>query len=273
MRPSDVLIRATRYLAAHDVEEPRRTAEILMEHVLGTDRAGLYTRSDGLSAAEARTFGRALCRRCAGAPVQHVTGEQAFRSLVLEVRPGVFVPRPETEVLVDIVLASIEDRAEPLVVDVGTGTGAVALSVKAEQPDARVLATDLSTQAVALARDNAARLGLDVGVVRGDLLAPIREEAVSLVVSNPPYVSEGDYVSLPREVLADPALALVGGTDVHRRIAAEAALRLRPDGWLVMEIGDAQADEVAGILRERYRDVSVSADLAGRDRVVRGRRS
>ncbi|MDP9295836.1 MAG: peptide chain release factor N(5)-glutamine methyltransferase [Actinomycetota bacterium] len=274
MRPSEVLHRATGYLEAHDVEHARRTAEILMEEILGTDRAGLYTRTEGLSSAEARRFGRSLCRRCMGTPVQHLTGAQAFRSISLEVRPGVFIPRPETEVLVDVALHSIRDAVQPMVVDVGTGTGAVALSIKAERSDAIVYATDLSPEAVRLARANAQRLDLDVTVLEGDVLEslPLEVSDVALVVSNPPYLTGEELAAAPREVRADPDLALLGATAMHRRLATDAASRLRPGGWLVLEIGEAQAEEVATALEERYVDVSVLRDLAGRDRVVRGRR-
>ena len=133
MRPSEVLRRASRYLEVHGVESPRETAEVLLQHVLATDRAGIYSRPEGLSSAEARAFGRALCRRCTGEPVQHVTGRQQFRRLELEVRPGVFVPRPETEVLVDVALDAIRDLEGPVVVDVGTGTAAI-FSTGAEPP-------------------------------------------------------------------------------------------------------------------------------------------
>jgi release factor glutamine methyltransferase len=275
MRPSEVLRRAAGYLEAHDVEQGRHTAEILMEEILGTDRAGLYTRTEGLSSAEARRFGRALCLRCAGSPLQHLTGEESFRFISLQVRPGVFIPRPETEVLVDVALDAIGDVAKPVVVDVGTGTGAVALSVKAERPDAIVYATDLSAEAVQLARANADRLGLEVTIVQGDALEPLRDDLseVALVVSNPPYLTGQELNGAPREVRADPELALLGGTTMHRRLAASASSRLAPAGSLVLEIGASQGEEVAAVLRgEGYVDVSVGLDLAGRDRVVRGRR-
>ena len=138
-RPTEVLFRAERYLERHGVGAPRATAEVLLADLLGTDRAGLYTRADALTPAQAREFGRALCRRCEGVPLQHLTGEQAFRTIVLAVRPGVFIPRPETEVVVEAALDAIADVPEPVVVDVGTGTGAIALAVAAEHPDARVL--------------------------------------------------------------------------------------------------------------------------------------
>jgi len=272
VRPSEVLRRAERYLEIHGVGSPRATAEVLLQHVLGTDRTGLYSRVEGLDAAEAKAFGRALCRRCTGTPVQHLTGHQQFRRLELEVRPGVFVPRPETEVLVGRALAAISGIAKPDVIDVGTGTGAIALSIADEAPTARVWATDLSTDAVGLARRNAERLELDVTVLEGDLFSPLPLElagSVDLVVSNPPYVGAEEWDALPPEVRADPGLALLGGTGIHRRLVEEAPVWLRPGGSLVMEIGDEQGWEVASMLRDGgFREVRVLPDLAGRDRVV-----
>jgi release factor glutamine methyltransferase len=275
VRPADVLRRATDYLERHGVESPRVTAEVLLMHVLGTDRAGLSTRTEGLDTREARTFGRALCQRCAGTPLQHLTGEQAFRRIVLEVRPGVFVPRPETEILVEVALETLGPAEDPVVVDVGTGTGAVALAVKDERPGATVLATDLSPEAVELARANALRLGLDVDVREGDLLDPVPEELrgwVDLVVSNPPYVRPEDYEDLPAEVRADPVLALVGGVEVYERLAAEALRWLRDGGVLAVEIAAGDGREVAHALEPAFTDVRVRTDLAGRERVVVGRR-
>jgi release factor glutamine methyltransferase len=269
VRPAEVVRRATEYLARHDVESPGATAEALMMMVLGTDRAGMYTRADGLDAREARMFGRAVCQRCAGTPLQHLTGEQAFRRISLEVRPGVFVPRPETEVLVG---AALERLAEGSVaVDVGTGSGAIALSIKDERPDARVFATDVSPEAVELARANAARLRLDVTVLEGDLLEPMPPDLrgwVDLVVSNPPYVTAEEYDDLPAEVRADPPGALLGGLSVYEALARDAARWLRGGGVLAVETGEKQGADVAAILRDAYADVEVRHDLAGRDRVV-----
>ena len=246
-----------------------------MMHVLHTDRAGLYARAEALDAREARMFGRAICQRCAGTPLQHLTGEQAFRRIALEVRPGVFVPRPETEVLVGIALDELCDADDPVVVDVGTGTGAVALSMKDERPDAKVYATDMSPEAVELARANADALELDVVVLEGDLLDPLPSELrgwVDLVVSNPPYVSPDEYEALPAEVRADPALALIGGVELYDRLAGQASRWLRDGGVFAAEIGAAQGPEVAEALRGSFTDVRVEPDLAGRDRVVVGRR-
>lgn len=274
MRPSDVVRRSATYLERHGVQSPRETAEVLLAHVLGIDRAGIYARAEGLDTREARAFGRALCRRCSGEPVQHVTGEQAFFGRTFRVVPGVFVPRPETEVVVETVLRALEFVSAPVVADIGTGTGAVAVSVAAERPDACVLATDTNPLAVQLARENADRHGVAVDVVEGDLMTPIDARwrgLVDVVVSNPPYLDESAAGSLPADVLADPPEALFGGTAVHARLAAAARSWLRDTGRLVMEIGDDQASAVTAILRERgFADVGVERDLAGRDRVVSG---
>ena len=275
MRPSEVLTRATAYLERHGVESARESAEALMMTVLSTDRAGLYARSEGLSMGEARTFGRALCQRCAGTPLQHLTGEQAFRRISVTVRPGVFIPRPETEVLVEVALECLGRREEPVVVDVGTGTGAVALAIADERPGSRVFATDLSPEAVELSTENAVRLGLSVTVLHGDLLDPLPPTlrgAVDLVVSNPPYVTDAEYDDLPAEVRADPRLALVGGTRLHERLAAGAIRWLRRGGALAVEIGASQGPEVAKLLERSYEDVGIVPDLARRDRIVVGRR-
>lgn len=274
MRPSEVAARAADYLARHGVESPRETAEALLTYFLGTDRAGLYARTEGLDSRTARLFGRALCQRCHGVPLQYLTGEQQFFDLVLGVAPGVFVPRPETEVLVERAREALEGRERPVVVDVGTGTGAVALAIKRFRPDATVHATDTSEEAVAVARANASRHALDVAVHEGDLLAPLPPALrgrVDLVVSNPPYVTEEEYEDLPPEVRAEPYGALVGGTGVHRRLTEEAPGWLRAGGWLLMEIGAAQGEEVASLLSGRFQGVEVLPDLAGRPRVARGR--
>jgi release factor glutamine methyltransferase len=274
--PTLVVRRAAEYLERHGVESPLATAEILLASVLGTDRAGMHARADGLTGGEARSFGRALCQRCTGTPLQHLTGEQQFRRVTVQVRPGVFVPRPETEVLVEAALETIGDRDEPLVVDVGTGTGAVALAIKDERPDAQVLATDLSPEAVELATRNAAHLDLDVRVVQGDLLEPLPSELrgwVDLVVSNPPYVRATEYEDLPPEVKADPPMALFGDVEVYRRLAADAARWLADGGSFVVEIGAGHADEVVDALAPAFADLRVLPDLAGRDRIVAGRRT
>ncbi|MEX0991527.1 MAG: peptide chain release factor N(5)-glutamine methyltransferase [Actinomycetota bacterium] len=275
MRPSDVVARGTEYLQRHGVEDARSSAEILMTKVLGTDRAGIYSRGEALTSVEARSYGRALCQRCTGVPVQHLTGDQPFRALTLEVRAGVFVPRPETEVLVDVALGALEDIADPVVVDVGTGTGAIALAIKSERPEATVFATDVSAEACALSADNADRLRLEITIHEGDLFEALPQDLagrVDLIAGNPPYVTPDEYLDLPPEVKADPVDALVGGLPAYARLIEGAAAWLRARSALVVEIGADQATDVARLFAEAFEDVVVTQDLAGRDRIVSGRR-
>ena len=272
----ETIRRSTAYLERHGVESARATVEVLLMSFLGADRAGLYARTAGLDARTAKLFGRALCQRCQGVPVQHLTGRQQFFDLVLDVRPGVFVPRPETETLVEVALEAIRATSAPTVVDVGTGTGAVALAIARFRPDARVIATDIAPSAVALTSRNAVRLGLQIDILLGDLLGPVPPDLrghLDLIVSNPPYVALHELEDLPAEVKREPYEALVGGTGAHRRLAAAAAVWLAPGGWLVSEIGETQRGEVEALFGRTLVDVEVLPDLAGRDRVVRGRRA
>jgi len=248
-----------------------------MQRVLGIDRSTLFTRDEGLTTAQAKAYGRALCRRCTGSPLQHLTGDQGFRRLVLEVRPGVFVPRPETEVLVDVVLRSISSVDAPVVVDLCTGSGTVALAVADEHPGATVFATDVSEEAVALARVNADRLGLPITVVRGDLFEPLAVElqgTVDVVCANPPYVSRARRDELPPDVLADPDIAVFGEPELYERIFADAYAWVRAGGSVAVEIEDDAASwVVAAASVAGFEDVVVQRDLTGRDRVVSGRRT
>lgn len=272
MRPAEAVRRGADYLARHGVESPDANAEALMLAVLNADRAELLARDEGLSSGEAKLYGRSLCRRCTGTPLQHLTGAQGFRHLVLRVRPGVFVPRPETEILVDEALERLEGHAAPVVADACTGTGAVALAVSQEHPGARVVATDLSPEAVALARENAAALALDVDVRHGDLLEPV-EGPLDLVTCNPPYVPEAARGILPPEVLADPALAVFGGPEIYERLFAQAFDRLHPGGSVVVEIEESTAAAITALSEAAgFTHPLVRRDLAGRDRVVAARR-
>jgi len=275
MRPAEVVRRGTEYLERHGVEAPRVSAEELMMRVLGTDRSGVYARSEGLSSAEARAYGRALCRRCVGTPLQHLTGEQGFRRLVLTIRPGVFIPRPETEILVDVAVESLDGTEGPAVVDLCTGSGAVALAIADEHPGARVWATDRSEEAIALTKENAARLGLSIEPLLGDLFEPLPGDlrgAVDLVVANPPYLSEADEAGLPAEVRADPRDALFGGAQLAQRLFAGARSWLRSGGTVAIEIGDDQGDATLGLATEAgFVGARIRTDLAGRARVVAAR--
>lgn len=271
------------YFSRKDVPEPRRSAEWLLSAATGLSRVELYAHFDRpLSPDERARFRDGIERRAAGEPLQYVTGEMPFRHLVLRVRPGVFIPRPETEVLVDVALAALPAGHEFAAIDLCTGSGAVAVSLAYENPWATVYASDLNPLAVETTWDNAARsnVGGRVNVFEGDLFAPLPPElhgTVPVVAANPPYIPSAGIPSLPAEVLGfEPKLALDGGADgleTARRIVVEATFWLAEDGLLAMELDEARvacmADEMRGA---GWRDVTVTRDLTGRDRVASGRR-
>lgn len=276
MQPSEVVRRAAGYLERHHVESPVANAELLLAMVLRVDRSGLYRRTQELSSTEAKLFGRALCRRSAGIPLQHITGAQGFRRLTLAVRSGVFVPRPETETVVQVGLAAIQGLGGPNVLDLCTGSGAIALAIADEHPGAMVVGVDISPDAVSLARTNAEELGLPITVFLGDLwqaVPPERKGTFDLVITNPPYLEPEEHGALPADVQADPRAALIGGMAVYHRVVTPAPEWLRPGGVFVTEIGDTQGPGLATLARAAgLMDVAVHQDLAGRDRAVSGRK-
>jgi release factor glutamine methyltransferase len=275
----------TAFLAEKADEHPRRSAEWLLSAATGLSRVEIYAFHDRpLSAAERTTLREGVRRRAAGEPLQYVTGEVAFRHLVLKVRPGVLIPRPETEVLVDTALPdvrrAIQLRSSAKVADLCTGSGCIALSIASECPGASVFATDLSPTAIDVAAENAARLGLDdvVTPLVGDLFSALPDEALAtldVVISNPPYIPSADVPTLPAEIAGfEPHLALDGGPDgleIYRRILSDAREWLRPGGLLAVELDERMVRKAAEEAVEWYEDVTVVSDLAGRDRIVSAR--
>lgn len=268
MTLGQVLRRATAYLEQQDIDTPRLDAELLLGHALGLSRLELYTEHDRpVTDDERSSFRELVRRRAAREPVAYILGEWGFRRLTLRVDRRALVPRPDTEVLVDRCLALLAGTAEPRVLDVGVGSGAIALAIADEHPGARVVGVDTSPDALALARENAELNGLAVELREGGI-----DEAAGdweLVVSNPPYVSPAEYDSLQPEIrLWEPRSALVG-EGLHEELAR----RVRT-GALVLEVGEGQAPGVASALETLgYREVSITRDLAGRERVVEGRRT
>jgi release factor glutamine methyltransferase len=255
----DALREAEQRLAAAGLETPRVDAELLVAHALGVSRTGLYADLD----ATVDGLEPLLARREAREPLAYVLGEWGFRHLTLKTDARALVPRPETEIVVERVLALVSGIAEPRVLDVGVGSGAIALALKDERPDALVTGVDVSQEALALARENARRLGLDVELREQGIDAVA--EGWDLVVSNPPYVETLE--GLQPELGYEPEGALVG-TGFHERIAGGARTR-----FLVLEVGDGQAADVAQVLESAgYRDVRITKDLAGLERVVEGTR-
>ncbi len=263
MTVGEALRAAERELAAAGVDTPRVDAELLLAHVLGTSRSGVYAHGD---ADVPDTWQVLLRRRVEREPLAYVLGEWGFRRLVLKTDARALVPRPETEIVVERCLELVRGEREPRVLDVGTGTGAIALAIKDEHPDARVTAVDSSRDAVALARENAARLRLDVDVREGGFEAAAA--GWDLVVSNPPYVAPDEWDTLQPEIREwEPRGALVG-VGLHGELARLADTRL-----LVLEVGACQSRAVSETLASLgYVDVRVTPDLAGIARVVEGRR-
>jgi release factor glutamine methyltransferase len=276
----DLTRKAAAVFTEHGFDKPRLEAELLLAGVLGVGRLDLYLQHDRpVTAAELERYRVAVRRRLRREPLQYVLGTAAFRQLELHVDPRVLIPRPETEVLVGLVLDwSAAQRSEggsaARVLDVGTGSGAIALSLAAEGEFERVVAVDVSIEALAAAQANAARLGLadDVEFRAGTLFDAVAGERFDIIVSNPPYVAESERAELAPEVRDhEPALALFGGPDglaVVNALVAGTPPHLRDGGLLALEIGVAQGDAVLGLMRATgaYRRERIVDDLTGRPR-------
>lgn len=276
----DRIAEAEARLAAAGLAAPRAEAEWLLAGLLGCGRSALGLRlRDGLPAPVEAAYRAAVERRCRREPLQQILGWEEFRGLRLRVTPDVLVPRPETEVLVEVALGRWPRRGRR-VVDVGTGSGCVACAIARELRQAQVLAVDRCPRALAVARTNVNALGLQnqVRLLCADLLGPVVSTGVDLVVANPPYLPTALLASLPPEVRDwEPRLALDGGPDglaVIRRLVGEAARVLRPGGVLALETaGGEQAHTVARWLGETgFEDVALAPDLAGVPRLVAARR-
>ena len=252
-------------------------AEILLAHALGKGRSWLFAHADDPVIEDAHACFQALLhRRIEGEPVAYLTGRQGFWTLELEVGPATLIPRPETELLVEIALARISADAAVRVADLGTGSGAIALSIAKERPHAQVVATDASIEALDVARANAARNHIGNCQFRcGDWLVPLAGETFDLIASNPPYVADGDPHLEQGDLRFEPDMALSCGPDglnAIRKIVACAPGCLATDGWLLLEHGWDQGEAVRGLLATAgFTDVETVRDLEGRDRVTLGR--
>ena len=267
---------ASARLAEAGIESARLEAELLLARACDDcARALLYAELDReMTEEQVDAFEANLVRRVRREPLAYVLGEWGFRRLTLRTDRRALIPRPETEIVVERALEHIRDRSEPDVLDVGTGTGAIALAIADEHAGARVTAIDVSPDALALARENLALTGINgrVRLVEHDLTSGLGEAQFDLVVSNPPYVEPEELETLQPEVRDwEPHLALVahGATEAVARAATEA---LRPGGWLVLESAAGSAERIRGALETLgYDAVAITPDLAGRDRVVEGR--
>lgn len=260
---------------------PLNDAELLLMKVLQSARTELYSNgSDLFDGDDLKRFREMVARRALMEPLQYITGIQAFRRIELEVGPGVLVPRQETELLVERALGLISGIEKPIVVEIGAGSGAIALSIALERPGALVYATEISIEAIGWAGKNQSRRDLrNVTILEGDLFSPLPDElkgSVDLVVSNPPYLSEAEIASAPADVREhEPRVATVSGEsglEVSSAIAAEALVWLRAGAWLLLETGPPAAEKLRQLLSESYTDVAIDGDLSELMRIAAGRK-
>lgn len=264
------------------VSGARNEAEILIGHVLGKRRADLYAGMERrVTLSEAAQLDKMIAARCSGRPLQYITGVQSFRKLALKVGPGVLVPRPETEMLVERCLELLKGVDSPQVLDIGTGSGAIALSLATEVPDCRVWATEISEDAYRWADRNLEQTGLtNVELYFGDLFSPLPKSErgkFDLIVSNPPYLSQEVLNAVPAEVRDhEPTVALLSGDAGMAtciRIIREGFDWLAPGGHLIMETaGSSQWEDLSIWFGKRYESVQITDDLTGRPRFAEGRK-
>lgn len=273
MTLQQALLQGTKLLEEAGIAAPRLTAEVLLGHALGQERTFAYAHSEReLREVEWIHYGRYLHERLNGKPTQYITGRQEFYGREFRVTPDVLIPRPETELVVEIALEV--GRGARRIVDAGCGSGAIAVTLQLET-GALVAGTDISAAALTVAADNARRLVARIEWVQCDLMSAIAAASVDMIVSNPPYVPLGDRAGLQREVRDyEPEIALFAGPtgfEVYEELVADAARVLRPGGWLVLELGYTSKDRVTSMFGAGWRDLRVVPDLAGIPRVLAGR--
>lgn len=279
-----VLDWTTGYLQQHGSESPRLEAEILLAHARRCPRVQLYTRIDEeLTPRQRETMRTLVQRRAKHEPVAYLVGFREFYSLDFQVQPGVLIPRPDTETLVLELIESARQQPAPRILDVGTGSGCIAVTAAVHLPAARITAVDLSAEALQTARHNAARHGVEerIRFLQGDLFEPLKSgtapeqgEPFDFIVSNPPYVAEEEWKQLPEDIRRyEPALALRGGKDgldIIRRLIAEAPQFLAPQGRLLFELSPEQDSDILALLNEAgcYTDARLICDLSNSSRVA-----
>lgn len=258
-------------------DHSRLEAELLLAHLLEQPRVFLHAHPETpLTPAQAKAYAALVQRRAGHEPLPYITGHVEFYGRDFTVTPDVLIPRPETELLVETALAWMDTHDVTRAVDVGTGSGCIAVTLAAEMPSLNVIATDLSTAALRVARANARRHNVQdcARCVQANLLTPLPDPFFDLIVSNPPYVALDEWETLPLSVRREPRQALRAGPeglDAIRRLLAQARPRLRPGGLLLVEIGETQGTRVHALAREIFpqRDVRILKDLAGKERLLR----
>jgi release factor glutamine methyltransferase len=259
--------------------EARHVAEILLGHVLQRERAWFFTHPDFVpEVSDCERFRELIAARQRGEPVAYLIGRRGFWTFDLTVTPDVLIPRPETELLVEIALERIPLDADIEVADLGTGSGAIALAIASERPRARVMATDASAAALAVATANAERLGIgNVGFARGDWFGALPSRSFDVIVSNPPYIAAGDIHLEQGDLRFEPATALASGTDgldAVRVIALASPFHLVRGGWLLFEHGYDQGERARSILAQAgFECIQTWSDIANNDRISGGQRA
>jgi len=285
----DLLNRATDELKAHGVENPRLNAELLLAHSMKLSREGLYIHlNDPVEGKEKEGLEKLIDRRISGEPLQYILGRQEFWSIDFKVDCRALIPRPETELLVEQALWVLSEKhsgGTPRVLEIGTGSGIIAISLARERKDVLVVASDISGDALFLAKENARSEGVleQIKFIQGDLFGPFRfsrgKEPFDLILSNPPYIARTDIETLARETRDyEPMIALDAGEDgllFYRSIVSQASLYLREGGWLLLEVGENQAGKVSDFI-EKGGDFSKPGrlrDLSGIERVVKAQKT
>lgn len=276
MRIADVLREGIRSLEGERIPQPRLTAEVLLADVLGTGREYLYSHPEDTAGPDSlHAYHAAISRRIGREPLQYITGRQEFYGRSFHVDPSVLIPRPETELIVETVLA-LGRSPDPSILDVGTGSGCIAVTLALELPSARVFGSDVSPEAVVTARGNATRLGATIFLGCSDLLSAWRGP-FGFVVSNPPYVSQSESSGIQEEVVAhEPGIAVFGTGEpmsIYRTLIRQSQTRLVAGGWLVLEVGHTMAAEVEALFGAGWVRVENRPDLQGIPRVVMAQRT
>ena len=264
------------YFADKGVENPRLDAEVLLSHILRKERLYLYVHFDQpLEEQELITFREAVKKRASRMPVAYILGVKEFMGLDFEVTPAVLIPRPDTEILVETALNRLAEREQPCILDIGTGSGAICVSMLANLPTATGVTVDISSEAIAVAKRNADRhqVANRLAFCHGDLFSPVEGQVFTAILSNPPYIPEDDISGLTPEVRKEPNLALAGGKDgldFYRRIVTEGRKYLVPGGFIAMEVGINQAQLVAAMAEGTgdYKVSEIVKDYGGIERVV-----
>ena len=264
------------YFADKGVESPRLDAEVLLSHILGKERIYLYVHFDEpLQANEMAQYKDAIKKRIARMPVAYIVGCKEFMGLEFNVSPAVLIPRPDTEILVEAVIERLKEKENVCFVDIGTGSGAIVLSLLANLPQAVGSAVDISEAAIAVAKGNAEKFGVSdrVSFFHGDVYSPVKDQVFDAIISNPPYIPDADIEGLQPEVKCEPHGALAGGTDgldFYRKLVREGVTLLKSGGFMAFEVGIHQAAAVAKLAEafSEFGEVSILKDYGGIERVV-----